>query len=354
MRHGFSKAVALAHARHLLVRFFCVGLSISPVLLSAQSSLASDVFPAKSVEMIVANTAGGGYDQYARLVARHFGQNLPGRPSVIVRNMPGAGGVRAANYLFNIPARDGSVIALFTREAALAPLLLPSQGAYQFKAEEFNWIGSPQQDLGLLLVTTKAASNLEQAKQRQLVMSGTGAGSGPTTFPILLNQVLGTRFKVVAGYPGSQEALMAVENGEADGHVSGGSSAAFRARIDPLIDKGQLQVLMQLGMSRDPAYSAPLALDLVKEARDRQLLELAFTPQYLGRPIAAPPGVPPQIVATLRRAFEQTMQDPNFLSEARAQKLDLNPVTGTQIEDILKRVYAMPPELIARAIELGK
>jgi tripartite-type tricarboxylate transporter receptor subunit TctC len=338
----------------LLLRAFSFGLLLSPFFLGAQSSLASDVFPAKSVEMIVANTAGGGYDQYARLVARHFGQNLPGRPSVIVRNMPGAGGVRAANYLFNIPARDGSVIALFTREAALAPLLLPSQGAYQFKAEEFNWIGSPQQDLGLLLVTTKAASNFEQLKQSQLVMSGTGAGSGPTTFPILLNQVLGTRFKVVAGYPGSQEALMAVENGEADGHVSGGSSAAFRARIDPLIEKGQLQVLMQLGMSRDPAYSAPLALDLVQEAKDRQLLELAFTPQYLGRPIAAPPGVSPQIVATLRRAFEQTMQDPNFLSEARAQRLDLNPVTGAQIEEILKRVYAMPPDLIARAIELGK
>lgn len=319
-----------------------------------QSHAAADVFAAKSVEMIVANTAGGGYDQYARVVARHMGSHLPGKPNIIVRNMPGAGGVRAANYLFNLPARDGSVIALFTREAPLAPLLLPSTSAYQFKAEGFNWLGSPQQDLGLMIVNTKAATNLEQMKQKQLIMSGTGPGSGPTTFPLLLNQVLGTRFKVVAGYPGSQEALMAVETGEADGHVSGGSSAAFRARIAPMIEKGQLNVLLQLGMSRDPDYAAPLVLDLVTEPKDRQLLELAFTPQYLGRPMAAPPGVPAAIVATLRKAFDDTMRDEAFLAEARAQKLDLNPVTGAQIEAILKRVYAMPAELVARAIDLNK
>jgi tripartite-type tricarboxylate transporter receptor subunit TctC len=309
----------------------------------------------KNVEMIVANTAGGGYDQYARVVARHMGRHLPGKPILVVRNMPGAGGVRAANHLANIAPRDGSVIALFTREVALAPLLAPSPSAYQFKAEDFNWIGSPQQDLGLMIVNSKSrAQTLDEMKRTQTIMSGTGPGSGPTTFPLVLNDVLGTKLKVVAGYPGSQEALLAVENGEVDGHVSGGSSAAFRARVDPMVERGSLKVLLQLGMTKDPAYLAPLALDVVTDPRDRQLLELVFTPQYLGRPIAAPPGVPAAIVDALRRAFQETMRDPEFVAEAGAQKLDLNPVTGQQIAEVLQRVYALPEAMIGRVIDLNK
>jgi tripartite-type tricarboxylate transporter receptor subunit TctC len=333
-----------------LIEILC--LSSLPLLHEAS---AAEGPAAKNVEFIVANTAGGGYDQYARVVARHIGRHLPGKPSVVVRNMPGAGGVRAANYLANIPPRDGSVIAMFTREAALEPLLSPSPTAYQFKAEDFNWIGSPQQDLGLMIVNAKSpAQTLDEMKQKQIVMSGTGPGSGPTTFPLVLNEVLGTKFKIVAGYPGSQEALLAVENGEVDGHVSGGSSAAFRGRIDPMVANGTLKVLLQLGMTKDPAYAAPLAVDVVSEPRDRQLLELVFTPQYLGRPVAAPPGVPPATVDALRGAFDETMRDPEFLLEASAQKLDLNPVSGQQIADILKRVYALPPAMIARVTSLNK
>ncbi|MBX9738979.1 MAG: hypothetical protein K2X62_02855 [Beijerinckiaceae bacterium] len=332
-----------------------VGAAFFACALAASGALAQDVYPAKSIEMIVANTVGGGYDQYARVVARHMGKHISGKPSIIVRNMPGAGGARAANYLANVAARDGSVIALFTREVALAPLLAPSPTAYQFKAEEFGWIGSPQQDLGLMIVSAKApATTLEAMKTRQVVMSGTGPGSGPSMFPLMLNEVLGTRFKVVPGYPGSQEALLAVENGEVDGHVSGGSSAAFRGRINPLVAQGQMHVLLQLGMTKDPAYPAPLVLDLVTDGRDRQLLELAFTPQYLGRPLAAPPGLPAAVLQTLRTAFDATMKDPDFLAEAQAQQLDLNPVTGQEIADILRRVYQLPDDLIQRANSLGK
>jgi tripartite-type tricarboxylate transporter receptor subunit TctC len=331
-------------------------LTAAVVLASASAPCAAqETHPAKSIEMIVANTVGGGYDQYARVIARHMGKHIPGKPSIIVRNMPGAGGARAANYLANVAARDGSVIALFTREIALAPLLAPSPSAYQFKAEDFGWIGSPQQDLGLMIVSAKApAVTLDDMKTRQVVMSGTGPGSGPSTFPLVLNEVLGTKFKVVPGYPGSQEALLAIETGEVDGHVSGGSSAAFRGRVDPLVAQKQMHVVLQLGMTKDPAYPAPLALDLVQDPRDRQLLELIFTPQYLGRPLSAPPGLPPALVASLRKAFDATMQDPEFLAEAKAQKLDLAPVTGQEISDILRRVYLLPPDLIQRAASLGK
>jgi tripartite-type tricarboxylate transporter receptor subunit TctC len=324
---------------------------------SAQQSpaAAQEPFAGKTIELIVANTVGGGYDQYARVIARHMGKHLPGRPSFVVRNMPGAGGARAANHLFNIAPRDGTTIALFTREVALAPLLAPNPAAYQFKAREFNWIGSPQQDLGLMIVSAKSpAQTIDEMKSKPAVMSGTGPGSGPSMFPLLLNAVLGTKLKVVPGYPGSQEALLAVENGEVDGHVSGGSSAAFRGRINPLVEKGELKVLLQLGMTRDPDYAAPLVLDIVKDEKDRQLLELAFTPQYLGRPLAAPPGLPPGLVTILRDAFDATMKDADFLAEANAQKLDLNPVKGSEIESIVARVYDLPDDLIRRASSLGK
>ena len=321
-----------------------------------QPARASEVYAGKTIELIVANTVGGGYDQYGRIVARHFGRLIPGQPTLVVRNMPGAGGARAANYMATIPPRDGTVLAMLTREVALAPLLAPNPAAYQFKADQFNWIGSPQQDLGLLLLTDKApAQTIEQLRTRPVVMSGTGPGSGPSTFPLVLNELLGFRMKVVPGYPGSQEALLAMENGEADGHVSGGSSAGFRGRINPMAAQGKLKVLMQLGMTKDPAYpEAPLIFDLVQDDRSRQLLELIFTPQYLGRPLIAPPGLAPERAALLRFAFNATMHDEAFLADARMQQLDIAPVTGEQIADVIKRVYSLPPELIERANQLGK
>jgi hypothetical protein len=147
---------------------------------------------------------------------------------------------------------------------------------------------------------------------------------------------------------------MAVENGEVDGHTSSGSSAAFRARIDPLIEKGQMKALLQLGMTKDPSYPAPLLLDIITKESDRQLIELMFTPQYAGRPMAAPPGLPVNVATALRTAFDATMRDPEFLAEASAQKLDLNPVTGQQIAETLRRVYQLPSDLIQRANALSK
>ena len=342
----------------LLNRPFCkMGMALAALFVMVQQPVrAADFYTGKTVELIVANTVGGGYDQYGRIIARHFGRLIPGQPTLIVRNMPGAGGARAANYMATIPPRDGTVLALLTREVALAPLLAPNPAAYQFKAEQFNWIGSPQQDLGLLLLTDKApAQTLEQLRRHPVVMSGTGPGSGPSTFPLVLNELLGFKMKVVPGYPGSQEALLAMENGEADGHVSGGSSAAFRGRINPLAEQGKVKILMQLGMTKDPAYpAAPLIFDVVQDERSRQLLELIFTPQYLGRPVIAPPGVAPERVALLRAAFNATMRDEAFLAEARMQQLDVAPVTGEQIAAVLKRVYSLPPELIERANQLDK
>jgi tripartite-type tricarboxylate transporter receptor subunit TctC len=216
---------------------------------------------------------------------------------------------------------------------------------------DFNWIGSPQQELGLLIVSTKApATTIEELKLRSIAVSGTGLGTAPSVFPRVLNEVIGTKFRVVEGYPGSQEALLALEKGEVDGHVSGGSSAAFRGRINPWIAKGEAKVLLQLGMKKDDAYSsAPLAFELVQSESDRQFLELAFTAEVLGRPLVAPPGIPPGRFRLLRAAFDAVMKDPQLLAEAGKMQLDINPVTGAEIAAVLKKAYALPASQIERA-----
>lgn len=313
--------------------------------------------PLKTVEINVGNSAGGGYDQYARTIARHLPKFLPGQPSVVVKNMPGAGGARAANYLAGAAVpRDGSVLALLTREVALAPLLAPNQASYQFKAQELNWIGSPLQDVGLFIVNSASpAQSLDEMRTKAITVAGTGPGSGPSTFPHVLNEVLGLKLKVVPGYPGSQEALLAVEKGEADGHISGGSSAAFRNRVNPMIADKKLKMLLQLGMVKDQEYpDVPLIFDLVKDQNTRELLEVIFAPQYLGRPIAAPPGVAPERVAELRAAFDAVLKDPDFLEDARRQRMDIRHVTGEDIEKTIRKIYNLPPALLAKAVSLSQ
>jgi tripartite-type tricarboxylate transporter receptor subunit TctC len=331
---------------------------ISSALLAigaASSAQADEFYRGKSIDVIVASAPGGGYDLYARLLARYMGRYLPGNPTFVVQDMPGAGGVRATQFLFNVARRDGTVIGIIAREAPLIPLLEPDKGA-QFNAAEFNWIGSPQQELGLLIVNSRSpAQTLQELKEKAIAVSATGPGTAPSVFPRVLNNVFGTKFKVVDGYAGSQEALLAVEKGEVDGHVSGGSSSGFRARIDPWIEKGQAKVLMQLGFRKDAAYAqAPLALDLVQNADDRQLLELVFSPQLIGRPFLAPPGLPQERVALLQASFDQTMHDTEFLAEAQKLQMEVNPVRGDDIKKLLQRVYAMPAGLIERAKKVVK
>ncbi len=330
-------------------------LLISTVLVSASTPVFSQsTLAGKTIEIQVANTVGGGYDQYMRTIARYMGKHIRGGPNMIVKNMPGAGGARAANYLFNVAPRDGTTIAMLTREIALGPLLAPQPNTYQFTAEKFNWIGSPQQDLGLLIIRTSVGKSVGDLKIREITMSGMGPATLSSMFPLALNKMLGVNFKVVNGYPGSVESVMAVERSEVDGHASSGSSAAFRARIKPMIDSGELQVLMQLGMKKDVAFSAPLVFELIKEEQDRQLLELLFAPQFAGRPMVAPPGISNELLELFRVAFDSTMVDPGFLKEAVSQKLEINPVTGKEIAESLKRAYSLPPALVQKANELAK
>jgi tripartite-type tricarboxylate transporter receptor subunit TctC len=335
----------------------CISVIWSALLLigAASSVRADDFYRSKSIDVVVASAPAGGYDLYARLLARHMGKYLPGNPAFVVQNMPGAGGVRATQFLSNVARRDGTVIGVIGREAPLIPVLEPDK-TVSFDAAEFGWIGSPQQELGLLIVNSRSpAQTLRELQEKAIAVSSTGRGTAPSVFPRILNDVLGMKFKIVDGYAGSQDALLAVERGEVDGHVSGGSSSGFRARIDPWLEKGRAKVLLQLGFHKDPAYpQAPLVLDLVQNADDRQLLELVFSPQMIGRPFVAPPGLPHDRLELLQSAFDRTMQDDEFLAEAQKLQMEVNPVSGNDIKTLLRRVYAMPAGLIERAKRVVK
>jgi tripartite-type tricarboxylate transporter receptor subunit TctC len=330
-----------------------VALLWAPAVARSQTA---DFYAGKTIEVIVAVSAGGGYDTYARLLTRHMGRHIPGAPAFVIQNMPGAGGVRAANHLFNIASKDGTVIGTITRELPLLPLLEPGNTGPRFDARRFNWIGSPQQETGLFVLSARAGvRSLEDMGKREIPVSSTGPGSAPSVFPRVLSDIFGWRFKIIEGYPGSQEALQAIETGEVDGHTSGGSSAAFRARIQPWIASKQASVFLQMGFRKDDAFpEAPLALELAKSESDRQLLELILTPQLMGRPFLAPPDAPQERIAILRSAFSASMKDEKLLAEAQKLGMDIQPVNGDEIARVLDKVYRAPPELIQRAQKVLK
>jgi tripartite-type tricarboxylate transporter receptor subunit TctC len=322
----------------------------------AHAQTVVDFYRSKQITLVTSASAGGGYDQYARLLARHMQRHISGEPAIIVQNMVGAEGLRAANYLYNVAAQDGTVIGGLSRNTGLARFYDFNNAGIQFDARKFHWLGSPQQEIGLFILSTKSdLSGIADLKTRDVTISSTAHNSPSTVYSRILNATIGTRLKPIEGYDGSQACLMAVERGEVDAHVSGGSSAPFRARIMPWLAKGDAKVIMQMGMKRDPEFpDVPTAIEVESAPADKQMFEIAFAEQVMGRPFVLPPGVPADRIAALRAAFDATMKDPLFLDDAKLQKAEIDPVGGEAINALLDRVYAAPPDLLARIRELIK
>jgi tripartite-type tricarboxylate transporter receptor subunit TctC len=331
----------------------CVALASAT---HAHAQPIAEFYRGKRISLVTAASVGGGYDQYARLLARHMSRHIPGEPTIIVQNMVGAEGLRAANFLFNIAPQDGSVIGGLSRNTGLARLYEFNNEGIQFDVRKFHWLGSPQQEVGLFVLSTRSgARSIEELKKRELTVSSTARNSPSSIYSRILNAAIGTRLKPIEGYDGSQACLMALERGEVDAHVSGGSSAPFRARIAPWLGRDDAKVIMQMGMARDTAFpDVPTALEVVSTPGDRQLFEIAFAEQVMGRPFVLPPGVPGDRVTALRLAFDATMKDAAFLDDARLQRAEINFVGGQDINALLERVYAAPPDVIARLRELAK
>jgi tripartite-type tricarboxylate transporter receptor subunit TctC len=326
------------------------------VPLPAHAQTIADFYRGKQITLVTSASVGGGYDQYARLLAKHMPRHIPGEPNIIVQNMVGAEGLRAANYLYNVAPQDGTVIGGLSRNTGLARFYDFNNAGIQFDARKFHWLGSPQQEIGLFILSTKSGlSGIADLKTREVAISSTAHNSPSTVYSRILNATIGTKLKPIEGYDGSQACLMAVERGEVDAHVSGGSSAPFRARITPWIAKGDAKVIMQMGMKRDPAFAdVPTAIEVESAPADKQMFEIAFAEQVMGRPFVLPPGVPADRVAALRAAFDATMQDAEFLDDAKLQNAEIDPVGGLAINALLDRVYAAPPDLVKRIRELIK
>jgi tripartite-type tricarboxylate transporter receptor subunit TctC len=300
------------------------------------------------VTIYVAGTAGGGIDLFGRLVGRHLGRHIPGNPTVTVEDMPGAGGIRAANFLARQAPRDGTAMTTFAGGPILEPLIGARSPGYDMS--EFTWIGALTKDVGLCLSWgTSPFKTIDDVRQHVMVVAGTGAGSETDTWPVIVNEVLGTRFKVVTGYLGTQETMLAMERGEASGRCILSLSALKTAKPDWLTEK-KVNILLQVGLKKSPELpDVPLLLDLAKSEDDRRMLTLLSAPSAMARPFAAPPGLAPATANLLRRAFDATIADPEFLAEAKAMQADISPIRGEDVQKLVAEIYATPRPIVDRA-----
>jgi tripartite-type tricarboxylate transporter receptor subunit TctC len=300
------------------------------------------------ITIYVAGTAGGGIDLFARLVGRHLGRHLPGNPNVAVEDMPGAGGIRAANFLARQAPHDGTALTTFANGPILEPLIGARNPGYD--TSQFTWIGALTKDVGLCIASGQSPfKTIDDVRRRTMIVAGTGAGSETDTWPVILNDVLGTKFKVVTGYLGTKETILAVERGEANGRCIISLSALKTAKPDWL-SGNKINILLQIGLHKSAELpGVPLLLDLVKSDDDRRMLRLLSAPSEMARPFAAPPGLTPGTAQTLRRAFAATAADPQFLAEAKAMQADISPTDGEEVQKLVADIYATPPPIIARA-----
>jgi tripartite-type tricarboxylate transporter receptor subunit TctC len=322
-------------------------LFISLGAASAQDSIAT-FYKNRQIKIAVGFSAGGSSSLYAQALARHMGKYIPGNPALVVQHMPGAGGLVAANYVYNNAARDGSEFAITSRTAALEPLL-GNQNA-RFDPLKFNWIGNANIENSVCIVWhTAPAKSIDDIFVKEVIVGGANTAAQEVMFPRAFNKLLGTKFKIVTGYPGSTELLLAMERGEVQGFCGIGWTFVKLRKGDWLKEK-KINILFQMALKKHPEIpDVPAILDYAKRPQDRQVLELLFAPQDMGRPFFAPPGIPDERVRVLRSAFLQTLKDAAFLEEAEKQGIEVQPVSGEDIQALLERVYATSKEVVERA-----
>lgn len=309
----------------------------------------------KQVKFVIGSAGAGGYEAYSRLITRTMSEHIPGHPLFIIQAMPGAGGIVSANYLYNIAARDGSELGMVGRAVGTQQLLDPNDQGPRYDAKKFNWIGSPESTVGLVIARQPSAiKRFADIQQHELIVSGTSAASPTSFYPRLFNNLLGTKFKVIDGYKSSQEALLAMERGEVAGHSSGSSAAPLRERIAPWLAEGKFAVIGQIGLEKDPAYpNAQLVTELATTTEQMQILELLLAQQLMAWPILAPPGVPESRVKLFRAAFDAAMKDSKMLAEADKQKLTFSPVSGERIAQLIEKVHATPKNILEKVAQLS-
>lgn len=334
-------------------RFLVAPAAIVLVQTSLSAQTPGDVFSGKTIAIVVGYDAGGGYDQYARLFANHASSHVPGRPALVVRNMPGAGSLRAANFLFNVAPKDGTTIGTFGQNL---PMHQATGGAnVEYDSPRFNWLGNFSSEINVVTVWhTTGINSIQDVMTRELTVGATAPNSTSFLFPTIMNNVLGTKFKIIVGYPGGQSIPLAMERGEVGGRGSESWSALSSLRKDWL-KEGKVKVLVQIGLQRHPGLpDVPLMSDLAKTEEDRKVLELLSSSTAIGRPLVAPPGVSGPVVAVLRQGFDRAVRDPAFVAEAERAGLELEPASGEELQKIVAQIMGTPKHIIANAQEAQK
>jgi tripartite-type tricarboxylate transporter receptor subunit TctC len=330
------------------MRAVSAAASVLACIVAAAPAAAQSVeafYKANQLVFLVGHGAGGGYDLYTRTLARHIVKHIPGHPSAVVKTMPGAGGIRMINQLYAKMPRDGSTFGISDRGYVLEPML--GNKSTQFDATKLSTVGSiGRQTPTCALWHGAKAKTLKDTLTQETIIGGTGP-SATTIYPSILNNVIKTRFKIVAGYKSSPEIMVAMERGEAEG-VCLSWDTLKTVKPDWLAD-GRLKPIVQMSSERKAEMkSVPTAAEFAKSDADRKLLELYFGPNEMGRPYVGPPGVPKDRLNAIRRAFDATMKDPAYLAEAKSQKMSVDPMTGEEMEALIKSFHTTSPELIER------
>jgi tripartite-type tricarboxylate transporter receptor subunit TctC len=326
---------------------------VALVAANASPAIAQGGTPAgKTVQMIIGFGPGGGYDLWGRTVGRHIGKHLPGSPNVVPQNMPGAGSYTATNFLYNVAPKDGTALGIIARDAALGPLT-GATGA-RFDPTRLSWIGTPTKETNVCIAFhTAKVKTLQDLYQHQLILGDTGPGTGTRSYPKVLNDVLGTKFKLIGGFPSSVEVFLAMERGEVEGICE--SLDSVRNRRPDWIPGGKIALLLQGGEHPSPELKGvPFVLDLARNDEQRQMLEFLYAGQGIGRPFVAPPGLPPERLKMLRTAFSATMRDAGFIEETRKSKLDLEPEDGEHLAALIAKIYATPKPIVDKIANLIK
>jgi len=324
---------------------------ICALVLSARPACADDVaefYRGRNISLVIGYSVGGGYDAYGRLVGRYLGKHVPGNPTIVPQNMTGAGSLRAANYIYSAAARDGSVIGTFSRSLTVAPLL----GKADFDSRKFTWLGSVTDDTSVCVTwNTSAVRTWDDLLVKPSTFGGEGAGADPDIFALLYKNVFGAKIKLVSGYPGTNDTVLAMERGEVDG-LCGLSWSTIKTRHPDWLKSNKVNILVQAAQRREPDLAAvPLASDLATSEEQRQIVKVIVASQAIARPLAAPPEIPAGRRAALIEAFDRTMKDPEFLDEAAKLSFDVNPVSAAAIDRLLAEAYATPKDILAKAAQ---
>jgi hypothetical protein len=341
----------MTDARSMQLRCFgrkslLIFAALAALTAPAAADSVADFYKNRSISLIIGYSVGGGYDAYARLVARYIGKHIPGEPSIVPQQMTGAGSLRAANYMFSVAPKDGAVLGIFSRSMGVAPLL----GQAQFDSRKFTWLGSvTDDDTTCVTWNSSPIKTWDDFLSKPSKLGGLGADADPDIWALLYKNVFGAKVQLVSGYPGTNDVVLAMERGEVDG-LCGLSWSTIKTRHAEWLTSHSANIIVQAALKKEPEIAAvPLATDLVKNPEQLQIIKLLLASQAMARPFAAPPDIPADRKAALIAAFDATMRDADFLGEAQKLNFEIHPVTASTIDALLAEVYATPKDVLARA-----